>query len=57
MFTFITRENSISDIMYLAGVAHQPYTVDSIPVLAGQRYSVVVSHIYHLSAPFLHWLP
>lgn len=42
--------------MYLAGVAHQPYTVDSIPVLAGQRYSVVVSHIYHLSTPFLYSL-
>lgn len=25
------------------GIAHKPYIVDSIPVLTGQRYSVVVS--------------
>lgn len=25
------------------GIAHEPYTVNSIPVLTGQRYSVVVS--------------
>lgn len=42
-FLSLTIHVNLSLFYFILGIAHEPYTVNSLPVLPGQRYSVVVS--------------